>query len=181
MKQRMPSGKLSRYVDEVYETKAKKTPSHALIGKYDRFMKSDGSSDYIKDEDVRPNTFDMVISCSVLEHLIGWSEVDKFFSLAKENGVICLHTLICEEVPCDPDWFYLLPVHCTLWTNTAMSKVYNRYGYKGCAYHPEAQMWFFFKDEKQYEKLKEVHEAIPGSWVFSRSFVDYWKQSPYRK
>lgn len=144
---------------------------------YDKYMKG---NNFLNENQMINGSFDAVVSCSVYEHLIGINDVENIYSLLSKNGVFCLHTLICENIPKDPDWFYLLIVHCTLWTNKSMQITFNRYGFKGCAYHTGAQMWFFFRDKEQYEKLKDKKECFTGEWVFSDDFVDYWKQEPYR-
>ena len=176
-------GKLSQYVDDAFYRITNRHPTHQLIGNFDRYMAWQKSlnSYYYSMKDITPHSFDVVISCSVLEHLIGFEEVDSFFSLQKDDGMVCLHTLICEAVPCDPNWFYIRPsVHCTLWTNRAMKIIYDKYNYKGCAYNTDAKMWLFFKDEDKFEKLRKVGERIYGSFIFSQGFVDYWKELPYR-
>ena len=127
-----------------------------------------------------PGDFDAVVSCSVFEHLLGRRDVDEIIGLLEEKVTLCMHTLVCEEVPQDPNWFYLLGGHCTLWTNASMGLLFQQYGFVGCAYHIEARMWFFFKDRRRFELLKERSPLIPGEWVFSDQFVDYWKQKPYR-
>lgn len=65
-----------------------------------------------------------VLSCSVFEHLIGIDAVDKLLSLANMSGTVAVHTLVCEEVPDDSEWYYLLLGHCTMWTNKAREKLY---------------------------------------------------------
>lgn len=149
-----------------------------LIQKYDKYM-GRGKQGYLEDKDVKQGGFDIVVCCSVLEHLIGKAEVEKVFGLIAEDGVLCLHTLVCEEVPKDPEWFYLLTVHCTLWTNRAMSILYKDNGFVGCAYNLESQMWFMFRNRGQFLKLKDAEQALRGTWFFSDNFVDYWKQEPY--
>lgn len=127
------------------------------------------------------NSFDGVIACSVSEHLIGEKDVQKMMKLLGEKGVFCLYTLICEEVSKDSNWFYLHIPHCTLWTNCAMSDLYEKNGFIGFAYCLEAQMWCMFRDENQYNKLLSLKNRLIGTWFFSRNFVDYWKKSPYRE
>lgn len=151
-----------------------------LIQKYDKFMGC-GKLGYLKDKEVNQGEFDVVICCSVLEHLVGKVEVEKVFGLIAEDGVLCLHTLVCEEVPRDPDWFYLLTVHCTLWTNKAMSILYKDNGFAGCAYNLESQMWFMFRNKEQFVRLKNAEQVLKGKWFFSDGFVDYWKKKPYRE
>ena len=109
---------------------------------------------YLSDNEVIPNSFDAVISCAVFEHLFGKSDVDAILQLLNEHGILFLHTLICEEVPKDPDWFYLGAAHVTFWTNAAMTHIYNTYGYAGCAYNVDARMWLFFKDKEEYLRLQ---------------------------
>lgn len=162
-------GKLAAYVNRKQQ----------LVLKYDKYM-GQGKDGYLKDEEVKPGRFDVVICCSVLEHLIGKTEVDKVFGLIADKGVLCLHTLVCEEVPKDPDWFYLLTVHCTLWTNRAMEILYRNNKFTGCAYNLEAQMWFMFRDRGQFQKLQDAKHRLKGTWFFSDNFVDYWKKKPYR-
>lgn len=150
-----------------------------LILKYDRYM-GRGKEGYLRDEEIKTGGFDVVICCSVLEHLIGKREVERVFDLISNEGVLCLHTLVCEEVPQDADWFYLLTVHCTIWTNKAMEILYRNNGFIGCAYSLEAQMWFMFRNEEQFQRLQDAQHELKGTWFFSDRFVDYWKNKPYR-
>lgn len=173
-------GKLSNYVQNELTVRGKKTAVSQKLLKYDKYMHPEGDSDYLRDEDMQPGSFDMVVSCSVFEHLLGRPDVDEIIGLLNDKGTLCMHTLVCEEVPRDPDWFYLLGGHCTLWTNKSMGLLFEQYGFAGCAYHVEGRMWFFFKDRQRFEELKSKAPSIPGEWVFSDKFVDYWKQKPYR-
>ena len=136
-------------------------------------------ADYIKE--LKEKDWDLVINCSVLEHLRSREDIYDIFNLVNKRGILAIHTLICEEVPRDSHWYYIeFPVHCTLWTNKAMEILYNQFGYAGCAYYLPARMWFFFKDKEKYNKLKEIYSFIEGTWNLSETFVDYWKQKPYR-
>lgn len=173
-------GKLADYVqNELNVSKTGMSSSHKLL-KYEKFIRPEGENDFLRDEDMKPGSFDMVVSCSVFEHLLGRPDVDEIIGLLNDKGTLCMHTLVCEEVPQDPDWFYLLGGHCTLWTNKSMALLFEQYGFAGCAYHVEGRMWFFFKDRQRFEQLRSKAPSIPGEWVFSDKFVDYWKQKPYR-
>ena len=154
-------------------------PNKYKIGTYEKYMRFNSNEEYISEYDVLNSCFDIVISSAVLEHLIGRTEIDRFFDLVNEEGIVIFHTLICEEVPKDPNWFYIdEPVHCTLWTNEAMRKLYIEKGFQGCAYHVDSKMWIFLKlkDDYEYLKAKKRESKI---WVFSKGFVDYWKVKPY--
>lgn len=143
------------------------------LKKFDAYM-ARPNENYLSVEELTPASFDFVITCSVFEHLLGASDVEKIFALLKSDGIAALHTLICEEVPRDPNWFYLQPVHCTFWTNAAMKKIFAQYNFKACAYHVEARLWLMFKDAEKISLLKN------SAWIIAEDFVDYWKVKPYR-
>lgn len=172
-------GKLADFVDESLCASVGDAGPWKLL-KYDKYMRPEGPCDYLRDEDMRPGGFDAVVSCSVFEHLLGRVDIDEIMGLLADRATLCLHTMVCMEIPLDPEWFYLLGGHCTLWTNKSMALIYEQYGFAGCAYHVEARMWFFFKDRWRFEQLRSKSPSIPGEWVFSDRFVDYWKQKPYR-
>ena len=102
------------------------------LKKFDEYMEP-LDENYLTKEEATPQSFDFLVSTSVFEHLLGnQGDVEKVIDFIKPNGTMALHTLICEEVPQDPNWFYLLPVpvHCTLWTNKAMSITFKKFGFK---------------------------------------------------
>ena len=146
--------------------------------KFDEYM-ARPNENYLSADELKPASFDFVITCSVFEHLIGAADVEKIFALLKLDGIMALHTLICEEVPQDPNWFYLQPVHCTFWTNAAMKKIFQQYQFSACAYNVESRLWFMFRDRGKF--LKTCAGTSSDTWIFANDFVDYWKVKPYRK
>lgn len=153
------------------------------LKKFDAYIEPTDEN-YLTPAEVTDGSFDFLVSSSVFEHLLGnQGDVDGVINLVKPDGVMGLHTLICEEVPRDPDWHYLLPVpvHCTLWTNKAMSIVFEKFGFRHCAYNVEAQMWLFFRNDDAWSRLIDCKARLSGTWVFDDKFVDYWKVKPYRK
>lgn len=158
-------GKLSNYIAAQIQS--------PWLKKFDAYM-ARPNENYLSAEDLTPETFDFVITCSVFEHLLGAGDVEKIFALLKSNGTMALHTLVCEEIPRDPNWFYLQPVHATFWTNAAMKKIFAQYNFKACAYHVEARLWLMFRDVEKSARLKN------SSWILADDFVDYWKAKPYR-
>lgn len=175
-------GKLSDYfIDQYRKFSGGRNEKGLLpnIKKYDKFMNLDGNKDYLSSEEMKRNAFDAVVTCSVFEHLLGGNDVEEIMGLLNENGIFCLHTLVCEEVPKDPNWYYLLPVHYTFWTNKAMEILYEKNGFKGCAYNVEGRMWLMYRNKEMFLKLKTNYKNINGTWIFSDHFVDYWKQKPY--
>ena len=149
------------------------------LKKFDAYMKPFGEN-YLPADEIKPGNFDFVVTTSVFEHLLGnRGDVDKVMGLLNSNGVMGLNLFVCEEMPDDPRWFYYMPVHCTFWTNKAMSILYKKSGFKGCVYNVEACMWIMFRDEKAFEKLESIADKFQ-QWklVFSKDFVDYWKIQP---
>lgn len=157
-------GKLSDYL-------AEKISAPPLM-KFDAYM---GDENFLPPEEMSPASFDFVITCSVFEHLLGAADVEKIFALLTADGTMALHTLVCEEIPRDPNWFYLQPVHATLWTNAAMKKIFRRYGFKACAYHVDARLWLMMRSLEKFSRLKDL-----AGFVVAEDFVDYWKGKPYR-
>ena len=147
------------------------------VQKFDEFM-SRPDANYL--HALTPKTFNFVITCSVFEHLLGRRDVEKIFGLLTDKGTAAIHTLVCEEIPRDSSWFYLLPVHATFWTNAAMKKIFAQFNFVGCAYHVEARLWLLFRDEEKYFRLKTCADKISGTLVTANNFVDYWKAKPYR-
>ncbi len=148
---------------------------------HERYMrKRDG---YLEESGLLPGSFDFVVTTSVFEHLARREQFDSVDALVSKNGVLGTHTLVCEDVPCDPSWFYLLPVHCTFHTNRSMDALFRQWGYRCSVYSVDAKLWFWFKSG-----LREVESAIeranrraaPPAYVFKRGFVDYWKCAPHR-
>ena len=173
-------GLFTELVQKKYEESNKTTSTKTLVKTYEQFLRIKEKSCYYEDADMKEKSFDLAICSAVLEHMIGRKDVDYFFNLVKDDGVAVIHTLICEKVPQDPNWFYIsMPVHCTLWTNDAMSRVFSQHNFVGCAYHLPSKMWLFFKNKEKYNLCKDISTLIPGEWTFSDTFVDYWKVSPY--
>lgn len=143
---------------------------------YDKYMPSQPG--FLEHNDVVPRSFDFVLTTSVFEHFTRRAHFDAVESLVAQGGVLGLHTLVCESIPKDPDWFYLLPVHCAFHTNKSMSILLKQWGYTESIYNVEARMWLFFKS-----RLHAI-EKISGDantrlnepyYIYKNGFVDYWK------
>lgn len=155
--------------------------------KYDKYMSAyhkknpQEEYDYLTDLQLANKKFALVINCSVFEHLWGIQDIEEIIGLVdRQSGVFALHTLICDEIPQDPNWFYLLPVHCCFYTNKAMQLLFEKFAFQGCFYHLEARMWFFFYHQEMIAQLKLFMADLPGTWFYADRFVDYWKIKPYR-
>lgn len=141
---------------------------------------SNPAKGYLRAEELVPNAFSVVLHSAVMEHLRFRSQLDGIFNLVTDAGVMILHTLVPEQVPKDPDWFYLLSVHCSFYTNDAMQRLFVQYGYQCCAYNVASRLWFWFKQPPAHVKpliaAANASTADPRyQYIFAEKFVDYWK------
>jgi hypothetical protein len=150
--------------------------------KYERYMvKQKG---YLTDADLRRGGYDFVITTSVFEHLVHREDFDFVASLVSKNGVLGLHTLVCESVPEDPMWFYLSPVHCSFHTNRSMDILLTQWGYTCSIYSVEAKLWLWFKDDPRFIEaaIRRANDrADRPHYIYKKGFVDYWKGSSIRR
>jgi hypothetical protein len=127
---------------------------------------------YLNNDDLVPKSFDFVINTSVLEHVRHREEINKLFNLVSDNGAIALHTYVGKEIPRDPNWFYLLPVHCAFFTNESMRILFNEFGFKSSLYCVENRMWILSKLDIEFTS------DFKSNFIYyrnSKGFMDYWK------
>jgi hypothetical protein len=144
--------------------------------KYDKYMPR--HDDYLDDDEIAPSAFDFVLTTSVFEHFTLREQFDAVEALTSKDGVLGLHTLVCEKVPCDPSWFYLLPVHCAFHTNRSMSLLFEQWGYASSVYNVDSRLWLWYKPSASgIQDIVESANRRPGgpSYIFKNGFVDYWK------
>lgn len=146
---------------------------HRLLN-FDRYLPAQGTERLGEDE-LKPKNFSFVISTSVFEHVRSLEPLDEMVNLLAAGGVLGVHTMVCEEVPQDPNWFYLLPVHVAFFSNDSMQRLFARWGFSHSLYHVEARLWLFFPrlTDTQVGHCRDLAEQ-PGFFFASR-FVDYWK------
>jgi hypothetical protein len=97
---------------------------------YDPYIKSDGQGHYVQANDL--STYSLVFNSAMFEHVLCRADLDSVNSLASsDDGVLGIHTVVCESIPKDPNWFYLEPpVHTAFHTNKSMSILMEQWGYK---------------------------------------------------
>jgi hypothetical protein len=71
---------------------------------FDPYIKGEGSSRYVDREDL--GTYKTVINSAMFEHVLERAHLDELFNLVDSDGCLIIHTVICENVPKDPEWFY---------------------------------------------------------------------------
>jgi hypothetical protein len=141
--------------------------------KYERYLPNLGPG-YLDDAALRPGGFDLVLTTCVFEHLRGLAPFEEIQRLVAPDGVMGLHTLIREEIPADPAWFYLLAVHCTFLTNAAMERLLERWGYASSLYHVDARLWCFSRDPAPHLTERVAAAGLEDEVVVSEGFVGYW-------
>ena len=151
------------------------------IRAYDRYVRSDSDElDYVLEKDLEK--YRLVINSAMFEHVLNREALNEVNDLVANNGVLMLHTVICENIPKDPNWFYLTPmVHTAFHTNKSMSILMEQWGYTSSIYCPQAKVWFLYKkDNEQIENLEKVTNGInlelqTKYFYYRDGFVDYWK------
>lgn len=148
------------------------------IEKYEH--SSNPAKGYLRPEELEPKAFSVVIHTAVMEHLRFREQFDKLFSLVSDDGAMILHTLVAEHVPQNPDWFYLLSVHCSFFTNRAMQVLFEEHGYQCSIYNVAARLWVWFKQPAAtirplIEQANAEQRDPAYHYIFAEKFVDYWK------
>jgi hypothetical protein len=91
------------------------------------------------------SNYNLVINSAMFEHVLHRNDLDVVNNLVSDNGVLMIHTVICETIPKDPNWFYLSPiVHTAFHTNKSMEILMEQWGYAASIYSPQAKSWFLF-------------------------------------
>jgi Methyltransferase domain len=142
------------------------------LQKFDRFLPA--GQGFLGEHDLRRGGFDLVLTTSVFEHVRSVEPLDEIDSLVADDGVMALHTLIRGEIPRDPGWFYLLPVHCTFLTNRAMALLLERWGYRSSLYHVDARLWCFARGDAGPLEDRARAAGLAGEWVVGGGFAAYW-------
>jgi hypothetical protein len=143
--------------------------------KFDRYMFREGEG-YLTEDDLR--RYSLVINTAVFEHVRDRPSLDEIAGLVAENGVFALHVLVCEDIPKDPGWFYLLPVHCTFFTNKSMKILFEQWNFRISLYHMPSRMWFWFREESDAVEQfmeKKAGRVSPNDFHYKKGFMDYWK------
>jgi hypothetical protein len=146
--------------------------------KYDAYMAAGG--DYLAAEDMKPGAFDFVISTSVFEHLTRREQWDGIEALVSPAGALGVHTLVAEHVPKDRSWFYLQAPHCAFFSNDAMSRLFQDWGYRCSIYNVAASLWIWFRSDPRAveEKVARLNATASSPFLFREGFLDYWKSDP---
>lgn len=143
---------------------------------YDKYIEPHINS--VNEDFLKERSFDLVVNCALFEHITSRDTLDEIESLVSDNGAFAIHTLIPDVVPKDPEWMYLLPVHCSFHTNSSMQMLMDQWGYKCSLYNEHSKLWLLFKREPEEIKpiIDQVNKLLGWEYLkFKSGFMDYWK------
>ena len=146
---------------------------------YDPYMQdlNNGYNLYITKDNLKQ--YDTVLASAIFEHVTCRETLEEINSCVSEHGVLIVHTVICENIPNDSNWFYINPVHCSFHTNMSMKILMKQWNYNWSIYCPIAKSWILFKDEykRQGEIVEEINKEFQTKYLHyaKKGFVDYWK------
>ncbi len=137
-----------------------------------------GSSvQYIQQSEL--SAYETVINSAVFEHITKREYFDEINDRVADDGCLILHTVVCENIPQDPNWFYLLPVHCAFHTNRSMELLMYQWGYASSIYCPSAKSWVLLKQKNKRiseDEVKAVNMEFQFNYLYHKNgFMDYWK------
>lgn len=144
---------------------------------FDPYIKLDESDKYVSNEELQ--IYKTVINSAMFEHILNRDDLEQVNNVVDNEGSLLIHSVICENVPKDPDWFYLRPpVHTAFHTNKSMKILMEQWGYRSSIYSPKSKCWVLLRDNiKSVDKqLLKLNEELQTKWFFYKDgFVDYWK------
>lgn len=123
-------------------------------------------------------SFDLVVNTAVFEHVRDRRTLDEIESFVAPGGCLAIHTLVPESVPRDPEWMYLLPVHCAFHTNRSMQMLMGQWGYSCSVYNEHSKLWVLFREPSAdiRPKVDDLNERMGWQYLhFKDGFMDYWK------
>ena len=125
------------------------------------------------------NKYKTVINSAMFEHVRSRFDLDRVYDLVSDDGCLIIHTLVCERIPNDPDWFYLNPpVHSAFHTNKSMEILMRQWGFKSSLYSPKSKCWVLFREEVDavQDQISKINRELQQIWFYCKAgFVDYWK------
>ena len=161
------AGSLSRILKKYFDIK---------LLTFDKYYTAE--SNPVKNKELIKNNFDLVVNTAVFEHVRDRETLDEIESFVSKHGCFAIHTLIPENIPKNPNWMYLLPVHCAFHTNKSMQILMNQWGYTCSVYNEHAKLWVLFRDDIELIKNKvlELNQSLGWEYLhFKAGFMDYWQ------
>jgi hypothetical protein len=150
---------------------------HGLrLRNFDRFRRP--PHDATSEAELRPGRYNLVVNSALFEHVRTRATLDEIHACVHpDHGVLAIHTLVRGEIPRDPDWMYLLPVHCAFHTNPSMQRLMEQWGYTCSVYNPAAKLWAMFRQPPDTVRAgaERVNARLGETYLhFKTGFMDYW-------
>jgi len=146
---------------------------------YDPYIQSAESNGIIYLEKENIGKKKVVFNSALFEHITKRDDIEQINRNVADDGVLIIHTVICERIPKDPNWFYIVPpVHSALHTNKSMSILMKQFGYISSLYCPSSKCWVLFKKEpaELSKKIALINKELQKDYLYyKKRFVDYWK------
>ena len=142
---------------------------------FDPYIHNGDKSRYIDEKQLK--TYKTVINSAMFEHILKRDDLDYVNKLVDSDGCLIIHTMVCENLPNDQNWFYLLPVHTAFHTNKSMQVLMQQWGYKSSIYCLRSRCWVIFKTKPRSIKniIFSINQELQSDWFYYIGFVDYWK------
>lgn len=144
---------------------------------YDPFVQESNSKRYINKTELK--MYKTVINSAMFEHILTRDDLDQLNDLVDPEGCLIIHTVVCENVPKDPNWFYLRPpVHTAFHTNNSMHILMEQWNYRSSIYSPKSKCWVLLREKIDSIKAKitRLNKELQSNWFYCKNgFVDYWK------
>lgn len=145
---------------------------------FDPYMKNmNAKLKYIEKDKLKPVS--VLINSALFEHVRNREDLEHINNCIKSDGVLILHTVVCENIPNNSDWFYLTPpVHSALHTNKSMNILMEQWGYVSSIYCPSSKCWVLFKKEPHNLNfiVDSLNEELQTNYLhYKKGFMDYWK------
>lgn len=144
---------------------------------FDPYVKNESSLEYVNKENL--SEYKTVINSAMFEHVLERNDLDLVNSIVEYDGCMIIHTVVCENIPNNPDWFYLEPpVHTAFHTNKSMGILMGQWGYRSSIYCPQSKCWVLLRDpvNKVDKVINKINIELQSNWFFCKDgFMDYWK------
>lgn len=145
------------------------------ITNFDKYI--DSTLTPMNESEIHKRSYSLVANTAVFEHVRSRETLDEIESYVSQDGCFAVHTLVRGEIPKDPNWMYLLPVHCAFHTNRSMQHLMNEWGYICSVYNEHAKLWVLFRAKQRdvEAKVAELNSKLGWSYLHFRSgFMDFW-------
>lgn len=146
------------------------------INCYDKYV-INSELNYIKSP--QQEKWSMVINSAMFEHILNREDLEAVNDLVSDTGALFVHTVVVEDIPNNPDWFYIdVPVHTAVHTNRSMEILMKQWGFSSSIYSPKSKSWVFLR--KNYDEIKptidKINKELQTEYLFGKKgFMDYWK------